>query len=150
MNVDCSDADSTVNAELEYSILGFSSGYSKTYFQVDATGNVSISTSFLMDFNTSFYVTVLINDKGTNPGALSATVTLTVAYTERPITPSYTDVSDSECFLCTTSVITLLSVGGLAVTVILGYLTVLIVLKCCYDRERRKIVKSLSKKKKST
>ncbi|XP_045165424.2 cadherin-23-like [Mercenaria mercenaria] len=148
MNVDCSDIDSTVNAELEYSIIGLSTGYAKTFFQVDTSGNVSISTAFTMDYNTSFYVTVLINDKGTNPGPLSATVTLTVTYTERPTITTYEGIT--ECFLCTTSAITLVSAVSLVVFMLLVTCIVLTVLKCCYDRERLKIVKHLSKKKKKS
>lgn len=148
VNVDCSDIDSTINAELEYSIIGLTSGYSQTYFQVDTYGNVSISTEFLMDYNTSFYVTVLINDKGTNPGPLSATVTLTVTYTERPTITNYSEIK--ECFLCTTSAITLVSAAGLVFFMLLTVFTVLSVLVSCYKRERTKIAKHLSKEKKST
>lgn len=152
VNMACTDADSTVNAELDYSIIGFSTGYSKTYFQVDASGNVSVSTTFLMDYNTSFYVTILINDRGTP--SLSATVTLTVTYTERPTIIVYTEVADSECFLCTTSAITLVSVAALFVFVISVYLVILYVLRRCYMREKRIIRKALSmeakKKKKRT
>jgi hypothetical protein len=148
VNVDCSDIDSTVNAELEYSIIGLSTGYGKTFFQVDASGNVSVFTEFTMDYNTSFYITVLINDKGTNPGSLSATVTLTVTYTERPTIMTYERVS--ECFLCTTSALTLISAAALVVFMFLIVCIVLTVLRCVFDHEREKIHKTLSKTKKKS
>ena len=148
VNVDCSDIDSTINAELEYSIIGFSTGYGKQYFQVDTSGNVSISTEFTMDFNTSFYITILINDKGTNPGPLSATVTLTVTYTERPTITTYEGIS--ECFLCTTSALTLISAAGLVFLMFLIMCVVLVVLKCTFDCERNKMLVSMTKTKKKS
>ncbi|KAL4226121.1 hypothetical protein ACF0H5_014108 [Mactra antiquata] len=146
VNVDCTDADSTVNAELDYAPIGFTTGYASQYFQVDSVGNVSTYTDFLMDFNTSFYVTILITDRGTP--SLSATVTLTVTYTERPTIVIYTKVGDTECFLCTTSAITLVAVASLLVFAIVLYLIVLGTLKTCYDCERRKIRRALTKKEK--
>ncbi|WAR25232.1 PCD23-like protein [Mya arenaria] len=142
--LDCTDIDSTVNAELEYSILGHAMGYGTTYFQVDATGNVSISQTFQMDFNTTFYVNILVNDKGTPP--LSTTVTLTVTYTERPLNITYSKVED--CFACTTSAITILAAFGLVGFMVTTCFVVLLILKCCYDYEQWKIKKAFSKKRK--
>ncbi|KAH3816647.1 hypothetical protein DPMN_118167, partial [Dreissena polymorpha] len=142
--LDCTDKDSTVNAELDYNIIGLAKGYSKTYFQVDSGGNVSISKTFAMDFNTSFFVTIKVKDRGTP--SLSITVTLTITYTEKPWNITYTKVD--ECFICTTSAISLLAALGLfalSVTICLLYL---LILKCAYDIERRKMAKAFAKKEK--
>ena len=146
VNLDCGDIDSTVNAELEYSTLGYSAGYTKQYFYVDSTGNVSLATSFAMDYNTSFYVTLLVNDRGTP--SLSTTVTLTVTYTREIKIVTYTRVSP--CFLCTTSAITLVASLCLVLFMILMCLIVLCVLRCCHSCEMRSIRKAFAKVKKKT
>lgn len=146
VNLDCSDIDSTTNAELEYHTSGYSGGYTSTYFDVDTSGNVSLKRQFDMDFNTSFYVTFFVNDKGTP--SLSATVTLTVTYTKETKIITYTRVSP--CFLCTTSALTIIAALGLVGLMVFICLVVLCVLKCCHCCEMRKIRKALSKAKKRT
>lgn len=134
-HLNCSDADSTVNAELEYTIKGVNKGYGKTYFNIDNTGNVTITKSFEMEYNSTFYVTVDVKDKGSP--SRSTTVTLTVTYTEKPTIANYTEVTT--CFLCTTASVTLVSAAGLVVLMLCIFLGTLCVLRCCYTCEQRKI-----------
>ena len=139
-HLNCDDADSTVNAELEYTILGLAEGYGKTYFVVDTTGNVTISKMFQMDYNSTFYVIILVNDKGTP--SRSTTVTLTVTYTEKPIIVVYEEVTT--CFLCTTGAITLVAGAALVVAMLCIFLGTLCVLRCCYTCEQSKMKKLIA------
>lgn len=134
-HLNCTDADSTVNAELQYSIIGASKGYGKTYFNVDATGNVTITKEFEMEYNSTFYVTVEVTDKGSP--SRSTTVTLTVSYTEKPVVTNYTEITT--CFLCTTGSVTLISATAFVVLLLLIFLIVLVVLGCCYLCEQSRM-----------
>lgn len=144
VNLDCGDIDSTVNAELEYDTLGFTRGYTKSYFDVDIFGNVSLHKNFTMDFNTSFYLTFLVNDKGTP--SLSTTVTLTVTYTKETKIVTYERISP--CFLCTTSALAIIAALCLVAFMIFVCLVVLCVLGGCHLFEMRAIKKAFAKVKK--
>ena len=141
-NVNCADADSTVNAELEYTILGLGSskGYGKTYFAIVTTGSLTISTAFAMDYNTTFYITILVNDKGTSPR--STTVTFTVSYTEEPTIVTYEEIT--KCFPCTTGAIAMVAGAALVVAMLCIFFCTLCVLRCCYDCEKSKMKKAIA------
>ena len=139
-HLNCSDADSGDNSELVYSVSGYSEGYGKTYFDIDTTGNVTITKSFEMDYNSTFYVTVDVKDNG--KPKRSTTVTLTVTYTEKPTVANWTEVTT--CFLCTTSTVTLVSGAGFVVLLLCLFLGTLCVLRCCYGCEQRKMRKLIA------
>lgn len=139
-HLNCTDADSTVNAELEYAIIGVNKGYGKTYFNVDLTGNLTITTEFTMEYNSTFYVTVKVKDKGSP--VRSTTVTLTVSYLEKPIVNNYQEITT--CFFCTTASVTLVAAAGFVVAMLCIFLATLCVLRCCYTCEKGKMRKLIA------
>ena len=143
LNITCTDADSAYNANLTFTPVGLSSGYTVTFFNVDVNGTVFIKTSFTMDFNTTFYVTILVEDRGTP--ARSDTITLTVTFTMEPTIIIHEEIT--RCFFCTTASISIVSAAGFVVFILLSILIYLLILKCCFDYERRKIIRNLQKKK---
>ena len=143
-HLNCSDADSTVNAELEYSVSGYNKGYGKTYFGIDTSGNVTITKAFAMDYNSTFYVTVEVKDKGSPKR--STTVTLTVSYTEKPTVANWTEVTT--CFFCTTATVSLVSGAGFVALMLCLFLGTLCVLRCCYGYEQGKMRKLIASENK--
>ena len=139
-HLNCTDADSTVNAELEYAIIGVNKGYGKTYFNVDLSGNLTITTEFTMEYNSTFYVTVKVKDKGAP--VRSTTVTLTVSYLEKPVINNYQEITT--CFFCTTASVTLVAAAGFVAAMLCIFLGTLCILRCCYTCEKGKMRKLIA------
>ena len=78
----CTDADATVNGELEYSVSIVNAGLIPKPFEIDANGEVTTAALTVLDYEStkSYNILIEVKDKGTP--ALSFTATVNVDITD--------------------------------------------------------------------